>query len=491
MEREFQMALATSDGQEVQQQDINTWSATAGLADDHVLAEFLRLAPYDGTRVYKAIIPNGYRNTTGVPHVGTVSPGTGVLTISPFRMVVGSRNAVNGAPNDNATYPNPSGDSDALANWRDIRSGVYVGGATSLMGTVTPANNGGGTARWDLVYAELSVDTAQNNVTRRVKNPTTGVLTSPSVPQYLLSPVTVGIVTGTPGATPALPALPADGAGNYYVALAYVAIQPGFTGGVTSFVTQAIRSTTICGSDGTGANPVPTAARFAPQHTALKVRPANGNNDGNNSGTGSIPTYNDSSNGFQYFAPNVRPISWCPPDWCGGDDVFVQLDLLNASAANWSHVNGGVVDNSTDWRARIFDVRVQVTPGPATNNFATSTACIGAASGSAASIGVPYAANAVNSFSPVLGFLSNSLGPDAAYGGANSSTIMYIDGSSHGDGGFTSGNAYGLGAYMGLSASNKIALYVDSNGTLRVFIAGGPQVACFIWIRATAKMPNA
>jgi hypothetical protein len=481
MEREFQYALATEDGRELAQQDINLAAATAGLADDHVLAELLRLAPYDGTRVYKAIIPSGYRSTTGVPHVQTVSPGTGVVTISPFRMVVGSRNAVNAAPNDNASYPNPAGDSAALANWRDLRSGVYVGSSTSLTGTLTPANNASGNARWDLVYAAITVDQTQGGVTRRVKNPTTGVLSAPTLPAFLLSPVTVGIVTGTPGAAPALPSLPADAAGVYYVALAYVAIPPGFTGGTTVLVTEGIRSTTICGSDGAGANPVPTAARFSPLH-AGRIRAANGNNDGNNAGTGSISVYSDSSNAAQFYAPNNRPNGWCPPDWVGGEEIFIQLDLLIAATA--SHVNGAIVDNSTDWRARIFRVEASLDPGIA--QFATSPACVGAGSGTSAAVGVPYCPNPIQTYggsSPPYVTLANSLGLDAAIGGASSSTLLYLDGSTT--------TPYGVGALLGSSAANKVGLYVDSTGAMRVFIAGVPGASVFIWVRATGKMPNA
>ena len=49
----------TQNGQEVEQSDINALSDAGGLADDHVLAELLRLAPFSGSGASKAILPFG------------------------------------------------------------------------------------------------------------------------------------------------------------------------------------------------------------------------------------------------------------------------------------------------------------------------------------------------------------------------------------------------------------------------------------------------
>ena len=57
----------TQDGQEFQQGDMQTLSTVAGLADDRTLAEILRLAPYDGTNLYKTVLPYGVDFTaTGI-----------------------------------------------------------------------------------------------------------------------------------------------------------------------------------------------------------------------------------------------------------------------------------------------------------------------------------------------------------------------------------------------------------------------------------------
>ena len=61
----------TQNGQEVEQSDINALSDAGGLADDHVLAELLRLAPFSGNGVSKAILPFGTAAT--VAPAGAVS----------------------------------------------------------------------------------------------------------------------------------------------------------------------------------------------------------------------------------------------------------------------------------------------------------------------------------------------------------------------------------------------------------------------------------
>src|ERR1700728_290119 len=122
------------DGQEVEQEDINLLGTTSGLADDRVLAELLRLAPFDGTNTAKAILPYALRagdSATVVPN-----GATGSVRVLPFRAIIGSRTTI-------ATDP--------LAAWRDIRSSVYAqttgGGAFGAAAVFAP--NPGLTSRWD------------------------------------------------------------------------------------------------------------------------------------------------------------------------------------------------------------------------------------------------------------------------------------------------------------------------------------------------------
>ncbi len=129
------------DGQEVEQEDINLLGRTGGLADDRVLAELLRLAPFDGTNTAKAILPFALRAADS----GTVVPNgaTGSVRILPFRAIIGSRTSI-------ATDP--------LAAWRDIRSSVYsqTTGSGALGAAAAFAPNTTTTPRWDLVYAAFT-----------------------------------------------------------------------------------------------------------------------------------------------------------------------------------------------------------------------------------------------------------------------------------------------------------------------------------------------
>ena len=48
------------DGQEVEEDDLNGISENAALADDRVLAELVRVRPYNGTSPSRGIMPYGY-----------------------------------------------------------------------------------------------------------------------------------------------------------------------------------------------------------------------------------------------------------------------------------------------------------------------------------------------------------------------------------------------------------------------------------------------
>jgi hypothetical protein len=111
----------TLDGQELEVPDIANLGAVAGLADDRVLAELLRITPYDGTNVYRGVVPFAVRSALGATSPGgTVQSsgiGNGSVVVNPFRAIVGSRNAPGTfPPNDPAAGYQPA----SLANWREI-----------------------------------------------------------------------------------------------------------------------------------------------------------------------------------------------------------------------------------------------------------------------------------------------------------------------------------------------------------------------------------
>jgi hypothetical protein len=239
---------------------------------------------------------------------------------------VGTRNAASGAPTGITT------DSEALANWRDIRSGAYVGSSNTLTAALALAPNAS-FARWDLVYAAVTPDTNGPSVARRVKNPLTGAISAPNVPEYILTTVTVAVVTGTSLATPPLPALPADGAGIYYIPLAYVYVPNGF-GSSSTVLTKNIRATTQ------------NVSGYANLSESFDCAVANGNNDEN--------LQFNAGGEFPWNATGARPGPWMPPDWTGGKMLVAQVD--NLSSPTYSHANGGIVDSSIDWRKRLITV---------------------------------------------------------------------------------------------------------------------------------------
>lgn len=437
--------VLTDDGQEVQLADYNLLGAVAGLADDRVLAELLRLPAYNSVIVYKAILPYSTRlgsatapNTS--PVVAPTFSANGSIQVNPFRAVVGSRNLPSAAPS-----PNPTNDTDAVAAWRDIRSAVFTGDATHAAQTIALTPNASGNPRWDLVYAQVSVDVAQNTVVRRVKDPTAGSISTPSVPQYTGSPVVVQVVTGTPGATPALPVLPDDAAGNYCIPLAYVRVVNGFSSGSTVATTD-IRSS-VTGHDGTTA-----VSTYRDLAGGARIRPATGNNDTSGAYATRAP--------FQWSATaSHRPPVFMPPDWVGGDEVLVEVDALDASSANWSHNTGDVVDNSIDWRNRVITTDVQV----GNNDFANN----------------PLAASATRL-------------PNAAWQTDHqmASTFAADLSPTVTSGSLVATETHGLNGSVASGAT--VLLYVDmTTGALRIWFNSTAPLARFIyWIRASAPFPN-
>jgi hypothetical protein len=438
--------IIQNSGQEVQQNDVTQLGVTGGLADDHVLAEILRLQPYNGSTYAKAIVPAGYPGMTGVGTVVPTGSANGSVSINPFRAIIGTRNAVNATPptGDITTDPN------ALANYRDIRSGIFVGTTGSALAqpiALTPS--AGVHPRWDLIYAVVTPDTSGPSVSRRVKDPVTGNITVLNVPQYIFTSVAVAVVTGVAAASPLLPGPPADGSGSFNIPLAYVRITTTF-GSTTILFTQDIRSTIGVGPD---------ALSFVDLKGA-GIRPASGNNDGNvNFNAGGTFAWNPATAG-------TRPGPWMPPDWVGSARLLAQVDNITNSSASWSHVNTAVVDSSIDWRGRYFKITVGAYLNGQAGFFGTDP------SGVATSC-APY---------PLLGattiytVLSNSMGIDGSL--VSGASTVFFAGQS-------------VLANMA-SASGGIGLYVDpSTGSLRWFTSTVPLCRFVLWIEASAQMPNA
>ena len=303
----------TFDGQAVCKQDVDLIASTAGRVDDHILAELLRLTPYSGSAVSKAILPFGHQSAgDNLFVVASGSPNTYNVTVQPFRAVLGAKsNAAINDENGNQIAPG------TVVAQQDYRSIVCPGG------TVTPAANASGNPRWDLVYAVVTPDVQPYTVTRKVKDLTSAAVTSTNVFPWSTTACSLAIVTGTAAASPSWPALPADTSTTFNIPIAYVLVKSGFPSagtqlGAGSFAIVAPivgLSAAVGGSSLTVADSISSALSTAQQQAWPTTRPA-------------------------FYAPTVGG---------GVDSLLVALDLRTGSV---SHVTTAVVD-SRDWRGRI------------------------------------------------------------------------------------------------------------------------------------------
>lgn len=441
--------VTSQNGQEVQAVDLgSTFSSAAGagiglvagLADDRVFAEFLRLHPYDGSTVAKAIFPwrlqsLDYGTSLIAGTVGPTNSANGSVQIAPFRAIIGSRNVVGTVPSPN--YQNATA---ALANWRDIRSGIFMGSSTTFTQAQALSANASGNPRWDLVYATVAVDANGPSVTRRVKDPSSGNLTAPTIPAYLTQTVTISVVTGTPAGSPTFPAIPADSAGNYNIPLAYVRVPNGF-GAASTVVTTDIVDVSPCMGISSS-----SGVQFC--------RPA-GSNSANPIAGGGIYT------NFPWLTTSpARPPMFMPPSLIGGDQLLVQVD----ATATPSHSNGAIVDSTRDWRNRLFMTFTQA--GLIT--FATAP--------SGGTVRIPGATTA-------------ALAAYSYFGQSMVDDHTNFTGLPSG----ASAVSYAAPAQLStMAASSSMGVYVNqSDGTMRWYMSGtSPNVKVFVWIFASAPFAN-
>jgi hypothetical protein len=309
LERRYIMPV---NGQQLVQADLNLLGETSALADDRVLAELFRMRPYDGA-THRAVIPfhvEGAGNESIVCPNGT----TGTVKVNPFRAVIGSRTPVG---------------TNAKDNYRDIRSTICVGASTLAQTATFAAAPSAGNARWDLVYASVTVDANGPTITRKVKNPTSGIVTGTPIPQYRHTTVSLGVVTGTPAtAGDALfPAAPADSGSTYVIPLAYVLIRDTYG---PSFEFKGIRIMNVA--------PVLSLSRAT---GAVSARPATGQH------ALSIDMQGEMSD-----IGGINATTFMPTSMVGAETLYVALDFSSGSELFHSHTQGDVID-SGDWRGRI------------------------------------------------------------------------------------------------------------------------------------------
>lgn len=330
MEKRFQL---TSSGQQVQTSDLNLLGTESGLADDRVLAELFRLPP--GATATKWVIPYGHQTSGKTPMVKG-DPTLGGVTVQPFRAFISSRTAVG---------------TDQRDSWRGSRSALNVVEAvtSAITTTVTIGANVTVNPRWDLLWAQIDVDQdAPASTIRKIKSPTTGVVTATTLYQYKTTNVVLGVTPGTTASsTPAWSTvtIPADSGSSYYIPLAYILVLASFgSGNVISNSGIAEVMPTLPVHRATGAQ-------------TLSVATAN-----------STPTAAQqsawSNDGFGALGP--RPHAFLPSTMVGGESLIFAADLTTGSE---THAANSVID-SRDWRGRIctFVAYIQAT-ATTTANF--------------------------------------------------------------------------------------------------------------------------
>jgi len=438
----------TIDGQEVQEADLNVLGTSSALGPDHLLADLLRLAPYDGTNITRCIVPYAVEQsaiatvgpgTLPVPTTATVAPGStdNSVRVRPFTAVVGTRTAST---------------TDTRLNWEDIRSGKFVVAnnvSGNLYQSVALAANATANGRIDLIYATLSLDANGASALRQVKSPSTSVVTSSSLVTTLVQTVSVAVQIGTPSGTPAVPATPSDGAGNYVIPLAYVRVASGFAAGAQVATADILN--------------IAPVAQLAQAMGGTVSRPASSQNRVGGTVLGAVPMQIWGGGSF-------RPKAFIPTEFTGGVTIVAALDLINGSSAGWSHQVGGIVDDSIDWRNRIFTVDM-FAAGGVTGDFPW---------GAQTSIAAPSAYSAAltrfrcsgQSFWDDHTLMSDHAGIAAAASGA----VVCV----------------AKPAELLMAASTEVGLYVDmATGVLKMWASGAPVHRYLLIVTSYGPFGNA
>lgn len=426
-------------GQEVRRGDVNSMAQNGGQAVDRALWELFRLTPPDGSTPDRGIIPYGVKGGaayTGLSSTATVQGGTAdaKVRVMPFRAVIGST----------ATLADPYED-----NLRGQRSAYAIG--SSFFTEITIAANASGDPRWDLIYATVTPDEVATSESVLVKNGSTPFAVAPQTRDtFIKTSVVIARQAGTPGAAPAYPTKPADGAGGYTIALAHVYVPNGF-GAASTVQRQHIReiAPVLSLHEATGGISCSPANSLYDPNGAVEAR-QNGNE----------PT------GPNYYAPTA----FLPSTMQGAKELIVAINLQYLPV---SHNDADIVDDSIDWRFRIFTWTAYVKAGATVaDSFVWDRGATGGAL-------VPGAIPAAQGGEQGMGWGQSFDPNDAA-----ASTLAPTD-----HGGFA---AHLRSAdYSNLGSSKVLALYVNATtGALHIKFTSGTTGQTIIWLRASAQFSN-
>ncbi len=428
------------DGQSVTQDDYNALAEVAALSDDKVFAELFRLTPYDGT-VARGIIPYAHASSSST----LIAPNgaSGSIKVNPFRAIIGTRTAEG---------------TDAALCWQDTRSAISVAdGATTLATIVALSANASGNPRWDAIYSAVTIDTLSTPTTRKVKNPGSGVVTDESVSIRKYVSIVVSVAAGTPGASPAFPAIPSDAANTYYILLGYIRVPTGFTG-----------SSTVATKDVNTVAPLISISRAMGVST---LQPANGNFKTGGDGISGSGTSLANGIGAWTGTTATRPGAYIPPTMQGQESRIIAIDMAHTTTqANWSHQDGDIIDDSIDWRGRLFKWFAAIGKTDSADGTATfpwnTTASTGLAYGGFSipapnidTSGIAYQSGFAHSIG------TTDLAVVSLYDSNVPNTIM--------------------------NSGSALVIKVDNaTGALRVYVASTPEISVIIWLEATAPYEN-
>lgn len=180
-----------------------------------------------------------------------------------------------------------------------------------------------------------------------------------------------------------------------------------------------------------------------------------------------------SSAAFGWGSAGGRPGPVLPPTMSGSAGLHVAIDVLAQASANWSHQPGSIVDDSRDWRNRIWrwfavvNTNAQVLfPWDRSNALpprviaATGTTLQGG--GMAFGFGQSFVADSLGVIKFPVQTLAMPMVAQLSVQNAN------------------------------LPQGTNVVLYVDmTSGALCIAITGTPSIRAFFWLEASGQFPNA
>lgn len=423
------------DGQEVIKSDMDMLGRVGARGDDLAMLDIFRPRPFDGATVFKAILPYGFAGDTA-PVDGLVTEGEtgGTVRVMPFKAMVGSRTAES---------------ADAAANWNDLRGAYFIGDQNALDFDLAIPANASGNARIDLVYAAIAIDANGLSGVRNVRDPFSGAKT-PDVPVTLtlVQAVTVGLQAGTADPTPVVPSLPTDSGDVFNIPIALLAVPNGWGGSSTLDKKRILL--------------IAPTLPLSPTTGGRSMRPANSLYKVGGS-------YLTTARLAAWANTGVRPSAFVPSTSVGDEGLAIDLDLQDASSANWSHVNGAVVDDSQDWGHRTAEWHAMVNKSAANVKFAHDQG------NTSTNPSVPQAlADNLGTYESI-GMGQSTVRDGNALTGVNSGMVMLL----------TSARVSSLGAAV-------VGLYVDyaDSNKLKLYVSGVPACRLHVLLRMSARYSN-